>query len=112
MDTTSRTNPHDRSSPASRPQRQGSDSRWKERLHPPSLKSSTPKPSASAARPAAMVTVAGRAFRLRGCRRCGGDCYLDQTDEPEWRCLQCARVVPTGAAAAPVGNLARSEDAA
>ena len=86
METTRRTNSHDRSSQASR--------------------------AASEARPAAMVTVAARAFRLRGCRRCGGDGYLDQTDEPEWRCLQCARVFPTEAAAAPVGSLTQSEDAA
>ncbi len=32
-------------------------------------------------------------FRFRACQRCGGDAYLDPTDEPEWRCLQCARPV-------------------
>lgn len=36
-------------------------------------------------------------FRLRSCQRCGGDAYLDFTDGPEWRCLQCARPVPTDA---------------
>lgn len=32
----------------------------------------------------------------RACRRCQGDAYLDQTDEPEWRCLQCGRAVQLG----------------
>ncbi len=31
---------------------------------------------------------------FRACLRCGGDAYVDLTDEPEWRCLQCGRVVP------------------
>jgi len=34
-----------------------------------------------------------RAFRLGACATCGGDAYLDLTDTPEWRCLQCARPV-------------------
>ncbi|TMB67316.1 MAG: hypothetical protein E6J43_08815 [Chloroflexi bacterium] len=32
-------------------------------------------------------------FRLAACRRCGGDALLDLTDGPEWRCLQCGRMV-------------------
>jgi hypothetical protein len=35
----------------------------------------------------------GHNFRPRACGRCGGDAYLDRLDEPEWRCLQCGRVV-------------------
>ena len=30
---------------------------------------------------------------FRSCRRCGGNEYLDLLDEPEWRCLQCARPI-------------------
>ncbi len=40
-------------------------------------------------------------YWLRACVRCGGDCvkcggeaYGDLIDEPEWRCVQCRRVVP------------------
>jgi hypothetical protein len=40
-----------------------------------------------------MTTQRGSTFRLGACQRCGGDAYLDLTDEPEWRCLQCARPV-------------------
>ena len=36
----------------------------------------------------------GRALKMRACLRCGGAAYLDNPDEGEWRCLQCARVVP------------------
>ena len=36
----------------------------------------------------------GPSFRPRACTRCGGDAYLDRSDEPEWRCLQCGRIVP------------------
>jgi hypothetical protein len=32
--------------------------------------------------------------RISACQRCGGDAFLDLLDEPEWRCLQCGRVVP------------------
>ncbi len=35
-----------------------------------------------------------RTFRLNACARCGGSAYLDRSDEPEWRCLQCGRTVP------------------
>jgi len=31
---------------------------------------------------------------FRACVRCGGDAYVDLTDEPGWRCLQCGRAVP------------------
>ncbi len=43
-------------------------------------------------------------FRLGACQRCGGDTYLDMTDDSEWRCLQCARPVPemTTAMRAPI----------
>ena len=55
-----------------------------------------------------MTTQTDRGIRLRACQRCGGDAYLDLMDEPEWRCLQCARLVPEQAAArlaAPIGAL-------
>jgi PHP family Zn ribbon phosphoesterase len=38
-----------------------------------------------------------QAFRMRACQRCGGDAYLEKSDEPEWRCLQCGRTVPVPA---------------
>ena len=41
-----------------------------------------------------MATQTMRSFRLKACARCGGDAYLDLRDDPEWRCLQCARLVP------------------
>jgi len=38
---------------------------------------------------------AGVTFRLRACGRCGGDAYADPREEnPEWRCMLCARPVP------------------
>ncbi|MFQ6019489.1 MAG: hypothetical protein ACE5KW_01910 [Dehalococcoidia bacterium] len=40
-----------------------------------------------------MATRTGRSFRLGACTTCKGDAYLDLSDEPEWRCLQCGRVV-------------------
>jgi PHP family Zn ribbon phosphoesterase len=40
-----------------------------------------------------MATLTSRRFRLRACSVCRGDAYLDLSDEPEWRCLQCGRVV-------------------
>lgn len=43
----------------------------------------------------AMATQTMRSFRLKACARCGGDAYLDLRDDPEWRCLQCGRVVST-----------------
>ncbi|MFQ5880827.1 MAG: hypothetical protein ACE5IZ_11740, partial [Dehalococcoidia bacterium] len=44
-----------------------------------------------------MSTRTTPTFRLRACQRCGGDAYLNVTDEPEWRCLQCGRLVPAQA---------------
>lgn len=41
-----------------------------------------------------MAHELGPRFRRGTCRRCGGDAYLDMADDPEWRCLQCARPVP------------------
>ena len=41
----------------------------------------------------AMATQTMRSFRLKACARCGGDAYLDLRDDPEWRCLQCGRLV-------------------
>lgn len=41
-----------------------------------------------------MLTVKRSSFRFAACQRCGGDAYLDLTDEPEWRCLQCGRTIP------------------
>jgi hypothetical protein len=45
-------------------------------------------------------------FKLAGCRRCGGDAFLDLLDEAEWRCLQCGRAVPaeTGTYASAVNG--------
>ncbi len=54
-----------------------------------------------------MVTQTGRRFLLRACVVCKGDAYLDLSDEPVWRCLQCGRVVPpetTQAGLAVVGE--------
>jgi hypothetical protein len=34
---------------------------------------------------------------MRACPRCGGAAYLEDPDEQEWRCLQCARPVPLNA---------------
>jgi hypothetical protein len=31
---------------------------------------------------------------MNACPRCGGAAYLEDRDENEWRCLQCARSVP------------------
>ncbi len=44
-----------------------------------------------------MATQTMRSFRLKACARCGGDAYLDLRDDPEWRCLQFGRLVPTEA---------------
>ncbi len=41
-----------------------------------------------------MTTQTMRSFRLKACARCSGDGYLDLSDEREWRCLQCGRLVP------------------
>ena len=40
-----------------------------------------------------MATKFGLKFRPGACQRCCGDAYLDMADDPEWRCLQCARPV-------------------
>ena len=40
-----------------------------------------------------MATQTMRSFRLKACARCRGDAYLDLRDDPEWRCLQCGRLV-------------------
>ena len=38
----------------------------------------------------------GLSFRRRACPRCGGDAYVEPAgDDPDWRCLQCGRTVPT-----------------
>jgi PHP family Zn ribbon phosphoesterase len=34
-----------------------------------------------------------RSFMSGACEKCGGDGFLDQTDGPEWRCLQCGRPI-------------------
>lgn len=31
---------------------------------------------------------------MHACPRCGGAAYLEDPNEGEWRCLQCARPVP------------------
>ena len=41
-----------------------------------------------------MATRSSSTIRFRVCQRCGGAAYLDAMDEPEWRCLMCARTVP------------------
>lgn len=46
-----------------------------------------------------MASRTQQGIRYRACRRCGGDAYVDLIDEPEWRCLQCARSVPEYATA-------------
>ena len=40
-----------------------------------------------------MASRTQQGIRFRACQRCGGDAYVDLIDEPEWRCLQCARSV-------------------
>ena len=42
-----------------------------------------------------MASQTRQSIRFRACQRCCGDAYLDMQDDPEWRCLQCAR--PVGA---------------
>ena len=45
-----------------------------------------------------MMTRKPTSLRLRACRRCGGDAYLETLDRvAEWRCLQCARLVSESA---------------
>ena len=46
-----------------------------------------------------MASRTRQSIRFRACQRCGGDAYVDLIDEPEWRCLQCARSVPEHATA-------------
>ena len=46
-----------------------------------------------------MTSRTRQSIQFRACQRCGGDAYLDLIDEPEWRCLQCARPVPEQATA-------------
>jgi len=57
-----------------------------------------------------MAKRPGLAFRVRACLRCGGDAYFDNSEDAEWRCLQCGRLVPPVAALAkapaPVGHAA------
>ena len=42
--------------------------------------------------------------RLKACARCRGDAYLDSTDFPEWRCIQCGRSVLHAADAPSLGS--------
>jgi ribosomal protein S27AE len=51
-----------------------------------------------------MAKVSTVRFLRRGCQRCGGDAFLDLSDEPEWRCLQCGRLVTNVAAADSEGR--------
>jgi hypothetical protein len=37
----------------------------------------------------------GLKLLVHACPRCGGSAYLEDPDEDEWRCLQCARSVPS-----------------
>ena len=32
---------------------------------------------------------------MHACPRCGGAAYLEDPHEDDWRCLQCARTIPT-----------------
>ncbi len=32
---------------------------------------------------------------VNACQRCGGSAYLEDPFEDDWRCLQCARSVPS-----------------
>ena len=55
---------------------------------------------------------AHRRSQLRVCARngCGGNAYLDLLDEPQWRCLQCARpVASTEATTKKDGGIGRSD---
>ena len=53
-----------------------------------------------------MASRTQQGIRFRACQRCGGDAYVDLIDEPEWRCLQCARSVPEHATARLVASSA------
>jgi ribosomal protein S27AE len=49
------------------------------------------------------------------CPRCGGSAYLEDPHEDDWRCLQCARAVPSPharVAAKPRPTFSRSAEAA
>jgi ribosomal protein S27AE len=37
----------------------------------------------------------GLKLMMHACPRCGGSAYLEDPHENEWRCLQCARPVPS-----------------
>ena len=37
----------------------------------------------------------GMKMIMNACPRCGGAAYLEDPRDEEWRCLQCARSVPT-----------------
>jgi hypothetical protein len=41
-----------------------------------------------------MNTRSGLSFRPKACLRCGGDAYLNRSEDAEWVCLQCGRTVP------------------
>ena len=41
-----------------------------------------------------MMKKLAKQIRMNACPRCGGAAYLEDMDENEWRCLQCARSVP------------------
>jgi len=32
---------------------------------------------------------------MNACPRCGGSAYLEDPHDDDWRCLQCARTVPS-----------------
>ncbi len=51
-----------------------------------------------------MTARTSRSFRLRACAVCKGDAFLDLSDAPEWRCLQCGRVAPPQAVPAGTGD--------
>jgi len=38
---------------------------------------------------------------VHACPRCGGSAYLEDPYEDDWRCLQCARAVPSPYAVEP-----------
>jgi ribosomal protein S27AE len=40
-----------------------------------------------------IATKKRTSMRLNACPRCGGSAYLE-SEENEWRCLQCARTIP------------------
>jgi hypothetical protein len=37
----------------------------------------------------------GMKLIMHACPRCGGAAYLEDPRDDEWRCLQCARTVPS-----------------